>query len=753
MAELDALHELARLHGVQLLWHDIWGVEREVAEPTMRALLAAMHVPAENDGQVHAALHARQVELWCERVPPVMVVRAGEQPVRMLLRLPCALDARPLTLSLQPQSGPPRSWRFLPDTLAEQERARVDGVPHVARQLELLEPVEPGYYRYALSDDEQPLGEGTLVAAPRTIYMPPALRGEARVWGPAIQLYALRSRRDWGIGDFTGLRQALEQWAARGAALVGVNPLHALFPHDPARASPYSPSSRLFFNTIYLDPERIEDIHECEPARGLLESTAFRARLDALRKRELIDYVGVAQAKREVLEQLYASFCSRHLAQGSPRAHAFRAFQQRGGATLELHALFEALQEHFHRLDPAVWGWRVWPQAYRDPASEQVREFAQANRARVEFYQWLQWQADSQLEGIGLHSQELALCVGLYGDLAVSVDPGGAEAWAEQDLYALTASIGAPPDDFNLNGQDWGLPPWIPQRLRAAAYAPFIATLRANMRHAGALRIDHVMGLMRLFWIPQQSGARQGAYVHYPLDDLLGIVALESHRNRCMVIGEDLGTVPDAVRDALHRAGVLSYRLLYFERRPDGEYKAPAEYPAQALVAASTHDLPTLAGFWEGRDLELRARLKLFPSEEVQQQQVRARAQDRARLLAALQREGLLPDGASLDPAAMQQLTAQLGRALHLYLARTPCKVLLVQLEDMLGMPDQVNLPGTTDQYPNWRRRLAMDLERWPLLPEVAELCAALSATRSFAPAMGPGDLGHTLHVDPSQPG
>jgi (1->4)-alpha-D-glucan 1-alpha-D-glucosylmutase len=731
MADLDGLHQLARLHGIQLLWHDIWGVEREVGEATLRALLTAMHVPADSDAQVHAALRARHVELWCERVPPVVVVRAGEQRLRMLLRLPSALDARPLDLRLQPESGPPRSWRFQPDTLAELERTTVNSVPHVARQLELLEPLEPGYYRYALLDDEERLGEGTLVAAPGTVYVPAALHGDARVWGPAIQLYALRSRRDWGVGDFTDLRQALEQWAARGAALVGVNPLHALFPHDPTRASPYSPSSRLFVNVIYLDPEQIEDFHECEGAQSLLASAPFRARLDALRAAELIDYAGVAQAKREVLELLYTSFRSRHLAQASARAGAFRAFQQRCGEALERHALFEALQEHFHRRDPGLWGWPVWPQAYRDPSSAQVREFAQTNRARVEFYQWLQWQADVQLERVGLRSLELSLGVGLYGDLAVSVDRGGAEAWAEQDLYALGASIGAPPDDFNLNGQDWGLPPWIPQRLRAAAYEPFIATLRANMRHTGALRVDHVMGLLRLFWIPQQTRERQGAYVHYPLDDLLGILALESHRHRCMVIGEDLGTVPDAVRDALGHAGVLSYRLLYFEREQDGEFKAPPDYPAQALVAASTHDLPTLAGFWEGRDLELRARLKLFPSEEVYRQQVLARVQDRARLLAALHRSGLLPDGASLDPAAARQFTAQLGRALHLYLARTPSKVLLVQLEDALGALEQVNLPGTTEQYPNWRRRLPTPLERWPLLPEFTELCAALERERA----------------------
>ena len=294
--------------------------------------------------------------------------------------------------------------------------------------------------------------------------------------------------------------------------------------------------------------------------------------------------------------------------------------------------------------------------------------------------------------------------------------------------------MGAPPDDYNPAGQNWGLPPPIPERLRTTGYAPFIATLRANMRHAGALRVDHVMGLMRLYWIAEGMPNAQGAYVHYPLHDLLGILALESQRNQCMVIGEDLGTVPDEMRQAMHDYGVLSYRLLYFERRDGGDFKAPAEYPAAALVAASTHDLPTLAGFWAGRDLQLRLELGLYPSGEAHQQQILERAQDRARLLLALQREGLLPAGQSLDPAASPEMTPELMRAVHSYLARTPAKVLMVQLEDVLGVLDQVNVPGTTDQYPNWRRKLPLELERWP---RGRALPGPVRGARGTAPALG----------------
>ena len=392
-----------------------------------------------------------------------------------------------------------------------------------------------------------------------------------------------------------------------------------------------------------MDVEAVADFAECDEARAQARTPEFQSRLKALRDADLVDYAGVANVKLPMLERCYAHFRSRHLAAARRARRRSAPTRPRTPRALRQHALFEALQEHFHREDAQVWGWPAWPEAYRDPAAPEVARFAESHAERVEFYEYLQWQAELQLEAVGRRAAELGLGVGLYQDLAVSVDRGGAEAWANQDLYAIAASVGAPPDDFNLRGQDWGLPPLAPERLRAAAYAPFVATLRANMRHAGALRIDHVMALARLFWVPQGGEPRDGGYVRYPFEDLVGIVALESHRNRCMVIGEDLGTVPDEVRATLARVGVLSYRVLLFERQQSGEFKRPAEYPADALVTAATHDLPTLAAYWEGRDLALRQELGLFPTEEVRQAQVRARVQDRARLLLALEREGLLP--------------------------------------------------------------------------------------------------------------
>jgi (1->4)-alpha-D-glucan 1-alpha-D-glucosylmutase len=729
LAERTALERLAERQGVALDYHDIWGNRHHAAPGSLAAILAAMGVPAPDEAAAEAALREDDAAHWRRVLPPVMVVRADRPPVRVRLTLSTALDGATLGWRIREESGVEHGGELVPGALPALESATC-GAAYVTRDLVL--PVTPplGYHRLEIVHAGETLAAMPLVVVPRECYVPPALAGGARVWGLAVQLYAMRSERNWGIGDLTDLRTLVELWGTRGAALVGVNPLHALFPHNPAHASPYSPSSRLFVNVLYLDVEAVDDYRECEDARVHVRSAAFQMRLKALRDAELVDYPGVAAAKFEVLERLYAHFRTRHLGADSPRARAFRAFQARAGEDLRWHALFEALQTRFHHADPSVWGWQVWPAAYRDPGAEAVAQFAAEHLDRVEFYEYLQWQADRQLEAAGRRSFELGLAVGLYQDLAVSVDRAGAEVWSNQRLYAAGAGVGAPPDDFSLNGQDWGLPPLAPGRLRDAAYAPFVATLRANMQHAGALRIDHVMGLMRLFWVPPGGKPKDGAYVHYPFADLLGLVALESQRNRCLVVGEDLGTVPDEVRAALAEAGVLSYRILYFERDGAGDFKPPADYPVQAVVAATTHDLPTLAGWWSGDDLGLRESLGMFPTPAAREAQIVARAQDRARLLLALERESLLPPGATVNPVSLPAVTPEFARALHLYLARTPAQVFAVQIDDVLGIPTQINLPGTTDAHPNWRRKVPLALERFPDDERIAEFCGALARLR-----------------------
>lgn len=728
---MTPLQRLGELAGILPEYHDIWGRHHETSDATRRALLGAMGIPCGREAEIEASLRAWEKREWSRRLPPVCVVRAG-RPARVTLRLPASAGKGRGRWRLRLEDGGEREGRFTPNELERLDHARVGGKVWHAHALALPAIAETGYHHLEVTlDGETEAASLPLIVTPDRCYQPAAILDENRVWGLSVQLYGVRSGRNWGMGDFTDLRHLIEWAADAGAGLVGVNPLHALFPHNPRHASPYSPSSRRFLNLLYLDVEAVPEFAECDEARQRVAAPEFQARLRALRAEPLVDYAGVAAAKSGILERLYLHFRAHH--GDSARGRAFRDWRAAGGEELERFALYHALQEHFHARDANLWGWPVWPQAYRDPDSPEVAAFAAEQGERVTYFLYLQWLADTQLGGVGWRSMELGLGVGLYQDLAVGVDLGGAETWSQRDLFALEARIGSPPDDFNLFGQDWGLPPWIPHRLRDAGYAPFITMLRANMRGAGALRLDHVMGLMRLFWVPPGMRGDQGAYVAYPFQDLLGILALESQRNRCLVVGEDLGTVPDAVRVAMHEMGMLSYRLFYFERGEGGGFQTPAAYPEEAMVAATIHDLPTLAGFWRGVDLDLRAGLGLFTSEEERSRQIVARAEDRARLLVALERENLLPDGLPVHPVGVPEMTPALSRAVHGYIARAPSKVALVQAEDLLGELEQANLPGTTDAHPNWQRKLSLNLEAWSDDPRMPALAEAMTGERGRA--------------------
>lgn len=558
-------------------------------------------------------------------------------------------------------------------------------------------------------------------------FQPAVLDDDGRIWGLSLQLYSLRSRRNWGSGDFTDLAALVDFVAAAGGAFIGLNPLHALFPDNPAHISPYSPSHRAFLNVLYIDVAAVPEFAACNAARSRLASTDFQARLAALRAAEVVDYVGVAQAKFEMLPLLFEQF------KQTGDKKAFAAWRKERGTALENHARYEALQAHFRKTQDA-WGWPAWPAEYHDPGSPAVAAFATKHADSVSYYAWLQWLADTQLAAVAARARACGMGIGLYQDLAVGANSGGSEVWSWQNVFAIGnggASTGAPPDELNLLGQDWGLPPFVPHRLQAVGYAPFVDILRANMKHAGALRIDHVMGLMRLFWVPPDTPASEGAYVHYPFDDMLGLVARESLRNACLVIGEDLGTVPEGFRERLFEAGVLSYHPLIFERYPDGQFRLPADMARQALVAASTHDLPTLAGFWRGIDLDVRTRLMLFPSDELRQRLITERGWDRGRLLWALEREGLLPTGVSKDPAALPELPISVIAAIHAFLARSPAMLLVVQPEDCFGLTEQINVPGTLeDQHPNWQRKLPLPIEDWDKTEGFQRCINALAAER-----------------------
>ncbi|MDE9433854.1 4-alpha-glucanotransferase [Xenorhabdus bovienii] len=547
-----------------------------------------------------------------------------------------------------------------------------------------------------------------IIVAPERCYEPETLINGEKLWGACIQLYTLRSENNWGIGDFGDLKYMLQELTQRGGAFIGLNPLHAMYPAMPEDASPYSPSSRHWLNIIYIDVNQVEDFTYSVEAQKWWLLPETQLKLQHVRQTELVDYTSVMTLKITALRLAYQQFQTRSAT--DPLHIAFRQFVTKGGKSLYSQAAYDALHRKLYDEDSAYWGWPVWPEKYREPDSDTVKEFCQSHWQEVEFFLWLQWLADTQLAGCFTESQHNHMPIGIYRDLAVGVAQGGSETWCNRTVYCTKASIGAPPDILGPLGQNWGLPPINPHVLRAQAYQPFIELLRSNMRHCGALRIDHVMSLLRLWWIPQGETADKGVYVHYPVDDLLAILALESQRHHCMVIGEDLGIVPEEIVGKLHDRGVYSYKVFYFERDGHGEFRSPDEYSTQAMATITTHDLPTLRGFWQNKDLMLGESIGLYPDTTLLDGLYDERKRCKQKLLDGLNRHGYLSASLSMTdtPAPM---SASINQSIHRYIAHSTSALLGLQPEDWLDMELPVNIPGTSTEYPNWRRKLSITLE------------------------------------------
>ncbi len=508
-------------------------------------------------------------------------------------------------------------------------------------------------------------------------------------WGWMVQLYAARSAASWGMGDYADLG-TLARWGGElGADLLLVNPLHAATPVLPQVDSPYYPSSRRFRSPLYLRVEQPPEFAALPPAeRERIAALAEQAR--AAGGGDRIDRDAVFRAKTAALERLAA------VDAGDQRRAAFAAWRDREGRGVVDFGIFCALAER-HGVP-----WQDWPPALRHPDAPAVAAARDELAAdRVAFHVWLQWLCDGQLADAQA-ATGAGMAVGIVHDLAVGVDPGGADAWALQDDLALGVTVGAPPDGFNQKGQDWRLPPLLPARLPATGYAPFRDMLRSVLRSAGGIRVDHVMGLWRLWWVPAGRSAAEGTYVRYPADALLGVLALEAERAGALVVGEDLGTVAAGVRETMAERGVLSSRVLYFERVDDDPQQPrlpAADYPELALTSITTHDLPTAAGWWADEDVRVQTELDLYGSATTPQAEAARKAGERADMLELLGSEGLLPDGEPDDEALVV--------AMHAFLARTPSLLVATGLGDALGDRRQPNMPGTTDEYPNWRLPLA----------------------------------------------
>ena len=746
MSEQALLDALADAYGIDSEYCDIWGHRHTTSLETQRAILVAMGVPAATEEDLQRELAEHRDRPWRAACDPVLVVRNNAADVRWSFRLPAEEEEESsvrVRWEIRDEGGRLCHKAEGAPSLRPAESRVVDGRRHIRLELPLPLGLEIGYYdlaAYAVTPKRFIDGALRLIVVPDQCYVPPSFLEGGKTWGLALQLYALRSARNWGIGDFSDLAQVVE-WAASDlkAGIVGLNPLHALKNSRPYHISPYAPDSRFYLNMLYVDVEQIPDYQESVEARQWVEGGAGCSTLQALRADDMVDYDGVAAAKQAILEICFASFQEKHFSPShegtgpqpiTERARAFQRYVREEGEPLEHFALFQVLTEAMRREHPDVWVWHEWPEGYCDLKSPAVAAFGASHPSRIRFYKYVQWVVSEQLRQVAERARALGMPIGLFHDLALGSDRSGADAWIFQGLFVLGADCGCPPDAFSPEGQNWSFPPVNPHRLRETGYRMFVDLLRHNLRFGGALRIDHVMALFRLFWIPRGLPASAGAYVRYPVEDLLGILALESIRHQALIVGEDLGTVPDEVRDRLGAACVLSYRVLYFERWDDGTEKPPSAYPAQALAVVTTHDLPTLAGFWAGQDIEARARVGSYPNNTAKRGAWEERFRDKLRIWNALKTEHLLPAGLPDDLAAVPVMTPELCAAIHTYLARTPSWVVLAALDDVVGEVAQMNLPGTLDEYPNWSRKVSIALESLRADPRPKALASSLGALR-----------------------
>src|SRR5271165_767074 len=669
-----SLVELAERFGIATDYADWAGRRLSVPESTLVAVLAALGVAAATEPERSTALTGHDRTYWSRPVPATILGRAGTQ-TRFWVHV---THGHPAEVWLQLEDGTVRTGIRQVDNFAAP--FDLDGRPVGEASFVLPDDLPLGYHRVHLrSGDEE--ASAALIVTPGWLGLPERLGGR-RIWGLATQLYSVRSRQSWGVGDLTDLTD-LAVWSAsaHGAGYVLVNPLHAAAPTKPMEPSPYLPTSRRFVNPLYL---RVEAIPEFAYQRK--RRRVWRLREDVQRHAASLDAIDrdtAWAAKRAALEQVY------RVALTAGRELAYAAFCAREGSALDDFAAWCALAEEYGG------DWHQWPESLQHPGADGVAEFVAEHSEAVDFHRWLQWQLDEQLAAAQSHAVAAGMPLGIVHDLAVGVHPDGADAWALQDVLAVGVAAGAPPDEFNQLGQDWSQPPWRPDRLAEQEYQPFRALIRAVLRHAGGVRIDHIIGLFRLWWIPHGEGPTQGTYVRYDHEALIGIVALEAYRAAALVVGEDLGTVEPWVRDYLRDRGVLGTSILWFEldRGGTGDGPLPAErWREYCLSSVTTHDLPPTAGYLAGEHVRLRDSLGLLtrPVEE----ELAAAETEQAAWIAELRRVGLLAKHADIEHTVL---------ALYEYLGRTPSRLLGVALTDAVGDRRTQNQPGTTDEYPNWR--------------------------------------------------
>ncbi len=711
---MTALESLARRCGIALELADGRGGQRRVTQETLQSILGALGVECSTEQRAAESLAAIEQLDWQAVLPPVVV--AHETAVTVEVTLPAA--TRVVSWQLLCEDGSQRSGEAAFGDL--ELVARHDGDSRPGRRKERrrlpLGRLALGYHRLSV---EPQSGIGNVIVTPGACHLP-SVDDEHGIQGLALQLYLLKSERNFGIGDFGDLGELATDLTRRGCDVLGLNPLHAPFPDNPEHASPYSPASRLLLNPLNIDVAGLAETRASEAATRLLADPQFAAEVASCQRADRVEYGRVAALKERVLRLAFADWRAVDGVSGS----AFALFRAAQGADFERHCLYFALRAHILAEGLGSGDWHSWPQPYQDSRAAVVARFARSHADEVTWFAWQQWLANRQLAAAAAAAGNMR--VGLYRDLAVGSDAAGAETWADGELMVQGLHIGAPPDALSADGQEWGLPPPHPDRLRTSGYRTFIELLRANMQHAGALRIDHAMALERLYVIPKGAPAKEGAYLAYPFADLVGILALESVRQRCLVIGEDLGTVPEGFRERMAAANMLSYRVLRWQR--DGQRMLrPDEYPRLAVAVVGNHDLSTLPAWWEGADLALEHEHGALDEHALAAAR-QERDAERRMLIELLRNEGLLSGGdTNLGYDA-------LFVAVHALLGRSRALLVLTQLDDVLRERQPVNLPSSS-RYASWRRRYSVPIERFGEEPLLAAIATALGPRRDSASA------------------
>lgn len=664
------LRRLAGSYGVETSYRSAAGIRHQATPDSLLAALQALGTPVEGMNSLEKAMKERQRQIWQSCLEPVTVAWAG-YPAWLLIRIPAQQVGGQVDLLLQLENGEEMAWHLDLNNFPDLRGAFVDGKSYVCKRLPLPGGLPWGYHEITIAVGGQ-TQSGLLIVAPLRSYGR-SWDKAASPWGVFIPLYALRSRRSWAAGDLADLAELVEWSQGLGGSLVGMLPLYANFLDQPFDPSPYAPVSRLFWNEFYLALTDIPELEMCQQANELLNSPRFQAEIADLRSAPLVDYRRGMAAKRQVLEL----FAQEVLWEESRRRDLLLKWAEANPAARD-YARFRAAVEKTGS------GWPAWPKRLRDGQLEE----GDFDPASEWYHLYVQWVFNEQIENISKAAQERG--VGLYLDFPLGVHGAGYDVWRHREVFALGARSGAPPDLFFAMGQDWGFPPLHPERIRQGGYRYLIDCLRHSLRRAGFLRLDHVMGLHRLFWIPEGVTAREGVYVRYRAEELYAILSLESHRHQTLLIGEDLGTVPPGVRTAMGKHNLSRMYILPGEFRP-GRRQVLRPVPARTLAGLNTHDMPTFNSFWQGKSWREQRALSSF-----------------------LMRKGLIRQPLTCAKTAL--------RACLKYLSRSRNRLLLINLEDLWLEPAPQNIPGTVDEYPNWRRKALYFLEEFDQIPHVKEI-------------------------------